>query len=68
MKDLVLATTINITKKLNKRTLSVQEIMNNAQNAGITYADWRGILNILCNEKKLYFAGDIVRVPADLLA
>lgn len=66
-KELAIKSIIQASKSLNRRTMTVQDIMQESPTVGLTFAGWKDILYQLDYEKIIYFSGNLVRVPRDLI-
>lgn len=66
-KELAIKSIIQAAKSLKRRTMTVQDIMKESSSVGLTFAGWQDILHQFDREKILYFSGNLVRVPQDLI-
>lgn len=66
-KELAIKSIIQTAKSLKRRTMTVQDIMQESSSVGLTFAGWQDILHLLDREKILYFSGNLIRVPQDLI-
>jgi hypothetical protein len=66
-KEIAIKSIIQAAKSLKRRTMTVQDIMQESPKVGLTFAGWKDILHQFDREKILYFSGNLVRVPQDLI-
>lgn len=66
-KEMVIKSLIQATKTLNRRTMTVEDAMQNSLSLGLTFAGWRDVLHTLDREKVIYFSGNLIRIPQDLI-
>jgi len=66
-KDTIMDAMKRACKALGKRTMTIQEAMKENQELGLTFAGWKDALDHLDREKRLYFSGNLIRVPVDAL-
>ena len=66
-KELAIKSIIQASKSLKRRTMTVQDIIQESSHVGLTFTGWQDILHQFDREKILYFSGNLVRVPADLI-
>lgn len=66
-KEMVIKSLIQGAKSLNRRTMTVEEAMQNSLSLGLTFAGWQDVLHTLDREKVIYFSGNLIRVPRDLI-
>ncbi|MFA5378284.1 MAG: GIY-YIG nuclease family protein [Dehalococcoidia bacterium] len=66
-KEIAIKSIIQASKSLKRRTMTVQDIMQESPKVGLTFAGWQDILHQFDREKILYFSGNLVRVPLDLI-
>ena len=66
-KEMAVKSLIRASKTLGKRTMTVQEAMQNSLSLGLTFEGWKDVLHALDREKVIYFSGNLIRIPKDLI-
>ena len=66
-REMAVKSLLQASKELGKRTMTVIEVMQNSTSFGLTFQGWMDTLHTLDREKVIYFSGNLIRVPRDLI-
>lgn len=66
-KEMVVKSLIQTSKALGRRTMTVQDALQNSSSLGLTFQGWQDVLYKLDRDKVIYFSGNLIRIPADLI-